>query len=170
MSAWRDSCLKSPEGLTELDLSMSGSVAGQVAPSLPVPLCLQVLSQGRKNKLSACQQCLSVASSSLLSLCLSPVITALAVGKSPQGWVALFAYAARNTCPPQVETTLLLLFLLFLLTPSSLPTGVAVPLMLTYVYGAVALSLCRNHWGGGGTRKKAEEHSLVELENLAKCT
>lgn len=45
-------------------------------------LFLQVLSHGRKSKLSGCQQCLSVASSILLSLFVSPVITAVTVGKS----------------------------------------------------------------------------------------
>uniref|UniRef100_A0A2D4L2E2 Uncharacterized protein n=1 Tax=Micrurus paraensis TaxID=1970185 RepID=A0A2D4L2E2_9SAUR len=40
--------------------------------------------------------------------------------------------------------------------------------MLTYVYGVVVLSLCRNRWGCGSSRKQAGELSTVELENLAK--
>ncbi|NXW66964.1 RN19A ligase, partial [Hirundo rustica] len=54
----------------------------------------------RRSSLSGCQQCLSVTSSVLLSLFVSPIITALTV-------------------------------------------GVGVPLVLTYVYGTVVLSLCR---------------------------
>ncbi|XP_077186088.1 E3 ubiquitin-protein ligase RNF19B-like [Paroedura picta] len=104
-------------------------VAGIAVPvitlGIPIYMGKKVLSHGRKSKLSVCQQCLSVSSSILLSLFVSPVITAVTV-------------------------------------------GVGVPLMLTYVYGVVALSLCRNRWGCGGTRRKAGELSTVELENLAK--
>lgn len=48
--------------------------------------------------------------------------------------------------------------------------GVGVPLMLTYVYGAVALSLCRSRGGCRSPQGKDGELSGVELENLAKCT
>lgn len=48
-----------------------------------------------------------------------------------------------------------------------LPTGVGVPLVLTYVYGTVVLSLCRSRWGcrDGGT---PADLGVVELDNLAK--
>ncbi|CAI7934840.1 E3 ubiquitin-protein ligase RNF19A-like isoform X2 [Podarcis lilfordi] len=104
-------------------------VAGIAVPvitlGIPIYMGKKVLSHGRKSKLSGCQQCLSVASSILLSLFVSPVITAVTV-------------------------------------------GVGVPLMLTYVYGVVVLSLCRNRRGCGGARRKGGELSAVELENLAK--
>ncbi|XP_026564288.1 E3 ubiquitin-protein ligase RNF19A-like isoform X1 [Pseudonaja textilis] len=104
-------------------------VAGIAVPvitlGIPIYTGKKVLNHGRKSKLSGCQQCLSVASSILLSLFVSPVITAVTV-------------------------------------------GVGVPLMLTYVYGVVVLSLCRNRWGCGSSRKEAGELSTVELENLAK--
>ncbi|NXH89922.1 RN19B ligase, partial [Edolisoma coerulescens] len=78
--------------------------AGVAVPPFksPSPFCLflEVLGQSRRSSLSGCQQCLSVTSSVLLSLFVSPIITALTV-------------------------------------------GVGVPLMLTYVYGTVVLSLCR---------------------------
>lgn len=47
------------------------------------------------------------------------------------------------------------------------PTGVGVPLVLTYVYGTVVLSLCRSRWGcrDGGT---PADLGGVELDNLAK--
>ncbi|XP_066468129.1 E3 ubiquitin-protein ligase RNF19B-like isoform X2 [Tiliqua scincoides] len=106
-------------------------VAGVAVPvitlGIPIYMGKKVLSHGRKSKLSGCQQCLSVASSILLSLFVSPVITAVTV-------------------------------------------GVGVPLMLTYVYGVVVLSLCRNRWGCRGTRRKAGDHTTVELENLTKLT
>lgn len=47
------------------------------------------------------------------------------------------------------------------------PAGVGVPLMLTYVYGTVVLSLCRNRWGCRGSRTPGDL-GVVELENLAK--
>lgn len=49
----------------------------------PSPLCLvlEVLGQSRRSSLSRCQQCLSVTSSVLLSLFVSPIITALTVGE-----------------------------------------------------------------------------------------
>ncbi|KAM4786565.1 E3 ubiquitin-protein ligase RNF19B-like isoform 3-T3 [Cyanocitta cristata] len=92
----------------------------------PSPFCLflEVLGQSRRSSLSGCQQCLSVTSSVLLSLFVSPIITALTV-------------------------------------------GVGVPLMLTYVYGTVVLSLCRNRWGCRGSRTPGDL-GVVELENLAK--
>ncbi|KAM6280837.1 E3 ubiquitin-protein ligase RNF19B-like isoform 2-T3 [Porphyrio hochstetteri] len=46
--------------------------------------------------------------------------------------------------------------------------GVGVPLMLTYVYGVVVLSLCRSRSGCGGGRSQPGGPSVVELENLAK--
>ncbi|KAJ6661249.1 hypothetical protein lerEdw1_015386 [Lerista edwardsae] len=105
-------------------------VAGIAVPvitlGIPIYMGKKVLSHGRKSKLSGCQQCLSVVSSILLSLFVSPVITAVTV-------------------------------------------GVGVPLMLTYVYGVVVLSLCRNRWGCRGARRKPGDLSTMELENLTKC-
>lgn len=49
-----------------------------------------------------------------------------------------------------------------------LPAGVGVPLMLTYVYGVVVLSLCRSRWGCGGGRSQPGDLGVVELENLTK--
>ncbi|KFP50338.1 E3 ubiquitin-protein ligase RNF19B, partial [Cathartes aura] len=46
----------------------------------PVLLFLEVLGQSRRSSLSGCQQCLSVTSSILLSLFVSPIITAVTVG------------------------------------------------------------------------------------------
>ncbi|KAM3855679.1 E3 ubiquitin-protein ligase RNF19B-like isoform 2-T2 [Vipera latastei] len=58
-------------------------VAGIAVPvitlGIPIYTGKKVLSHGRKSKLSGCQQCLSVASSILLSLFVSPVITAVTV-------------------------------------------------------------------------------------------
>ncbi|NWZ72048.1 RN19B ligase, partial [Acrocephalus arundinaceus] len=82
------------------------------------------LGQSRRSSLSGCQQCLSVTSSVLLSLFVSPIITALTV-------------------------------------------GVGVPLVLTYVYGTVVLSLCRSRWGCRGGRTPGDL-GVVELDNLAK--
>ncbi|XP_061481961.1 E3 ubiquitin-protein ligase RNF19B-like isoform X2 [Rhineura floridana] len=107
-------------------ISLAAGIAVPVIMlGIPIYMGKKVLSHGRKSKLSGCQQCLSVASSVLLAVFVSPVITAITV-------------------------------------------GVGVPLMLTYVYGVVVLSLCRNRWGCGGARRKAGELSTVELENLAK--
>lgn len=47
----------------------------------PVLFLLEVLGQSRRSSLSGCQQCLSVTSSVLLSLFVSPIITAVTVGK-----------------------------------------------------------------------------------------
>lgn len=52
-----------------------------------------------------------------------------------------------------------------------LPTGIGVPLMLTYVYGVVVLSLCRSRSSCG--RSQPGDLGVVELENLTKresCT
>lgn len=45
--------------------------------------------------------------------------------------------------------------------------GVGVPLMLTYVYGVVPMSLCRNGW----CRSQSEppETHKIQLEDLANC-
>lgn len=103
-------------------------VSGVMPRSLwsPSPFCLvlEVLGQSRRSSLSGCQQCLSVTSSVLLSLFVSPIITALTV-------------------------------------------GVGVPLVLTYVYGTVVLSLCRSRWGCRGGRTPGDLGG-VELDNLAK--
>lgn len=50
---------------------------------------------------------------------------------------------------------------------SFLPAGVGVPLMLTYVYGVVPMSLCRNGW----CRPQSEppETNKIQLEDLANC-
>lgn len=47
------------------------------------------------------------------------------------------------------------------------PAGVGVPLMLTYVYGVVPMSLCRNGW----CRQQAEppDAHRIQLEDLASC-
>lgn len=47
------------------------------------------------------------------------------------------------------------------------PAGVGVPLVLTYVYGTVVLSLCRSRWGCRAGRTPGDL-SVVELDNLAK--
>ncbi|NWQ69406.1 RN19B ligase, partial [Neopipo cinnamomea] len=79
-------------------------IAGVAVPvitiGIPIYMGRKVLAGGLGSSLSGCQQCLSVTSSILLSLFVSPIITAIMV-------------------------------------------GVGVPLMLTYVYGTVVLSLCR---------------------------
>lgn len=52
-----------------------------------------------------------------------------------------------------------------------LSTGIGVPLMLTYVYGVVVLSLCRSRSSCG--RSQPGDLGVVELENLTKresCT
>ncbi|XP_040984842.1 E3 ubiquitin-protein ligase RNF19B-like isoform X1 [Aquila chrysaetos chrysaetos] len=104
-------------------------VAGIAVPvitiGIPIYMGRKVLGQSRRSSLSGCQQCLSVTSSVLLSLFVSPIITAVTV-------------------------------------------GVGVPLMLTYVYGVVVLSLCRSRWGCGGGRSPPRDLGVVELENLTK--
>lgn len=53
-------------------------------------------------------------------------------------------------------------------TPTlNFPAGVGIPLMLTYVYGVVPMSLCRNGW----CRQQAEppEAHRIQLEDLASC-
>ncbi|XP_054675960.1 E3 ubiquitin-protein ligase RNF19B-like [Grus americana] len=104
-------------------------VAGIAVPvitiGIPIYMGRKVLGQSRRSSLSGCQQCLSVTSSILLSLFVSPIITAVTV-------------------------------------------GVGVPLMLTYVYGVVVLSLCRSRWGCGGGRSQPGDLGVVELENLTK--
>ncbi|NXM10528.1 RN19B ligase, partial [Ploceus nigricollis] len=85
-------------------ISLAAGVAVPVITiGIPIYMGRKVLAGGpgsRRSSLSGCQQCLSVTSSVLLSLFVSPIITALTV-------------------------------------------GVGVPLVLTYVYGTVVLSLCR---------------------------
>lgn len=48
-----------------------------------------------------------------------------------------------------------------------LPAGVGVPLVLTWVYGTVVLSLCRSRGGCRGGRTPGDV-GVVELDNLAK--
>lgn len=104
-------------------------VAGIAVPvitiGLPIYMGRKVLGQSRRSSLSGCQQCFSVTSSVLLSLFVSPIITAVTV-------------------------------------------GIGVPLMLTYVYGVVVLSLCRSRSGCGGGRGQPGDLGVVELENLTK--
>lgn len=45
--------------------------------------------------------------------------------------------------------------------------GVGVPLMLTYVYGVVPMSLCRNGWCRPQT--ETPEVRNIQLEDLANC-
>lgn len=54
-----------------------------------------------------------------------------------------------------------------LLVHPNFPAGVGVPLMLTYVYGVVPMSLCRNGW----CRQQAEppDAHRIQLEDLASC-
>ncbi|XP_063009377.1 E3 ubiquitin-protein ligase RNF19B-like [Melospiza melodia melodia] len=106
-------------------ISLAAGVAVPVITiGIPIYMGRKVLGQSRRSSLSGCQQCLSVTSSVLLSLFVSPIITALTV-------------------------------------------GVGVPLVLTYVYGTVVLSLCRSRWGCRGGRAPGEL-GVVELDNLAK--
>ncbi|KAM4904179.1 E3 ubiquitin-protein ligase RNF19B-like isoform 2-T2 [Sylvia borin] len=110
---------KRPWSRTRRILWQLGMVLGA-----PMVISLAVLGQSRRSSLSGCQQCLSVTSSVLLSLFVSPIITALTV-------------------------------------------GIGVPLVLTYVYGTVVLSLCRSRWGCRGSRTPGDLGG-VELDNLAK--
>ncbi|XP_077638641.1 E3 ubiquitin-protein ligase RNF19B isoform X1 [Lonchura striata] len=106
-------------------ISLAAGVAVPViAIGIPIYMGRKVLGQSRRSSLSGCQQCLSVTSSVLLSLFVSPIITALTV-------------------------------------------GVGVPLVLTYVYGTVVLSLCRSRWGCRAGRTPGDL-GVVELDNLAK--
>uniref|UniRef100_A0A8C9NEF2 Uncharacterized protein n=1 Tax=Serinus canaria TaxID=9135 RepID=A0A8C9NEF2_SERCA len=106
-------------------ISLAAGVAVPVITiGIPIYMGRKVLGQSRRSSLSGCQQCLSVTSSVLLSLFVSPIITALTV-------------------------------------------GVGVPLVLTYVYGTVVLSLCRSRWGCRGGRTPGDL-GVVELDNLAK--
>ncbi|XP_063277904.1 E3 ubiquitin-protein ligase RNF19B-like isoform X2 [Prinia subflava] len=106
-------------------ISLAAGIAVPVITiGIPIYMGRKVLGQSRRSSLSGCQQCLSVTSSVLLSLFVSPIITALTV-------------------------------------------GVGVPLVLTYVYGTVVLSLCRGRRGCRGGRSPAEL-GVVELDNLAK--
>ncbi|XP_035424156.1 E3 ubiquitin-protein ligase RNF19B-like isoform X6 [Cygnus atratus] len=108
---------------------MISLVAGIAVPvitiGLPIYMGRKVLGQSRRSSLSGCQQCFYVTSSVLLSLFVSPIITAVTV-------------------------------------------GIGVPLMLTYVYGVVVLSLCRSRSGCGGGRGQPGDLGVVELENLTK--
>ncbi|KAI1241380.1 hypothetical protein IHE44_0009866 [Lamprotornis superbus] len=107
-------------------ISLAAGVAVPVITiGIPIYMGRKVLGQSRRSSLSRCQQCLSVTSSVLLSLFVSPIITALTV-------------------------------------------GIGVPLVLTYVYGTVVLSLCRSRWGCRGSRTPGDL-GVVELDNLAKC-
>ncbi|XP_062345530.1 E3 ubiquitin-protein ligase RNF19B-like isoform X1 [Cinclus cinclus] len=106
-------------------ISLAAGVAVPVITiGIPIYMGRKVLGQSRRSSLSGCQQCLSVTSSVLLSLFVSPIITALTV-------------------------------------------GVGVPLVLTYVYGTMVLSLCRSRWGCRDGRTPADL-GMVELDNLAK--
>ncbi|XP_014743685.1 PREDICTED: E3 ubiquitin-protein ligase RNF19B-like isoform X2 [Sturnus vulgaris] len=106
-------------------ISLAAGVAVPVITiGIPIYMGRKVLGQSRRSSLSRCQQCLSVTSSVLLSLFVSPIITALTV-------------------------------------------GIGVPLVLTYVYGTVVLSLCRSRWGCRGSRTPGDL-GVVELDNLAK--
>uniref|UniRef100_A0A8C3L4G3 RBR-type E3 ubiquitin transferase n=1 Tax=Chrysolophus pictus TaxID=9089 RepID=A0A8C3L4G3_CHRPC len=102
-------------------------IAGIAVPviiiGLPIYTGRKVLGQSRRSSLSPCQQCFSVTSGVLLSLFVSPIITAVTV-------------------------------------------GIGVPLMLTYVYGVVVLSLCRSRSSCG--RSQPGDLGVVELENLTK--
>ncbi|KAM6270813.1 LOW QUALITY PROTEIN: E3 ubiquitin-protein ligase RNF19B-like [Spheniscus humboldti] len=51
---------------------------------------------------------------------------------------------------------------------TAVTVGVGMPLMLTYVYGVVVLSLCRSRSGCGGSRSPPGDLGVVELENLTK--
>ncbi|XP_058690866.1 E3 ubiquitin-protein ligase RNF19B-like isoform X4 [Poecile atricapillus] len=106
-------------------ISLAAGVAVPVITiGIPIYMGRKVLGQSRRSSHSGCQQCLSVTSSVLLSLFVSPIITVLTV-------------------------------------------GVGVPLVLTYVYGTVVLSLCRSRWGCRGSRAPGDL-GTVELDNLAK--
>ncbi|XP_064411581.1 E3 ubiquitin-protein ligase RNF19A isoform X2 [Latimeria chalumnae] len=49
---------------------------------------------------------------------------------------------------------------------AAITVGIGVPLMLTYIYGVVVMSLCRN--GCYGRQKENKQAGTVELSNLAK--
>ncbi|MBN3309150.1 RN19A ligase, partial [Amia calva] len=50
---------------------------------------------------------------------------------------------------------------------AAVTVGVGVPLMMTYVYGVVPMSLCRNGWCRG--QKDQLEPRKIQLEDLANC-
>lgn len=73
---WLELC----QGGEEQGRGLGGLLCLCRAPS-PASLLLKVLGQSQRSSLSGCQQCFSVTSSVLLSLFVSPIITAVTVGK-----------------------------------------------------------------------------------------
>ncbi|XP_069461556.1 E3 ubiquitin-protein ligase RNF19A-like [Ambystoma mexicanum] len=51
---------------------------------------------------------------------------------------------------------------------AAVTVGVGVPLMLTYVYGVVTLSICRSRWRCRGNRGNSGDLGMMELDNLTK--
>lgn len=105
----------------------------------------------------ASSACLSPAVSSCPSLCppssqLSPWVSAEGAGQWGCAYGGCLGPEAAALGPA--------------VTPCP-PAGVGVPLVLTYVYGTVVLSLCRSRWGCRGSRTPADLGG-VELDNLAK--
>lgn len=81
-------------------------------------------------------------------------------------------YVAGGCAPPGVDVLSLQQWVVKLLSTVLyynllFPAGVGVPLMLTYVYGVVPMSLCRNGW----CRSQSEppETHKIQLEDLASC-
>lgn len=72
-------------------------------------------------------------------------------------------YFGTNSEQIMIRNILWIVFLLLF----CFPAGVGVPLMLTYVYGVVPMSLCRSGW----CRPQSEppETPKIQLEDLASC-
>ncbi|XP_029452206.1 E3 ubiquitin-protein ligase RNF19A-like [Rhinatrema bivittatum] len=51
---------------------------------------------------------------------------------------------------------------------AAVTVGVGVPLVLTYIYGVVMLSICRNRWRCRGSHGNSADQGVLELNNLMK--
>uniref|UniRef100_A0A8C5J7G3 RBR-type E3 ubiquitin transferase n=1 Tax=Junco hyemalis TaxID=40217 RepID=A0A8C5J7G3_JUNHY len=95
----------------------------------------------------------------------APMVISLAAGVAvPVITIGIPIYMGRKVLAA-VVLVLLSLFVSPIIT--ALTVGVGVPLVLTYVYGTVVLSLCRSRWGCRGGRAPGDL-GVVELDNLAK--
>uniref|UniRef100_A0A8C3QAM0 RBR-type E3 ubiquitin transferase n=1 Tax=Geospiza parvula TaxID=87175 RepID=A0A8C3QAM0_GEOPR len=95
----------------------------------------------------------------------APMVISLAAGVAvPVITIGIPIYMGRKVLAA-VVLVLLSLFVSPIIT--ALTVGVGVPLVLTYVYGTVVLSLCRSRWGCRGGRTPGDL-GVVELDNLAK--
>uniref|UniRef100_A0A8D0C4U1 Uncharacterized protein n=1 Tax=Salvator merianae TaxID=96440 RepID=A0A8D0C4U1_SALMN len=77
----------------------AGVAVPVITLGIPIYTGKKVLSHGRKRRRSACQQCLSLAGSCLLSLLVSPVITAVTVGLGvPLGLAYAYGAVLLSMC------------------------------------------------------------------------